>query len=126
MSLLPIRETESADIDPRLETALCHAIAIGAVLVLLVPAARGMHATIGWLPLWLLAMPVSAWWALHRFALPLASAAAPLRRHATVPGVAARHCRARRDRDARTGGSAAGTWAARHDFGHGEAAGAPC
>lgn len=77
MSLLPIRETESADVDPRLETALCHAIAIGAVLVLLVPAARGMHATIGWLPLWLLAMPVSAWWALHRFALPLASAAAP-------------------------------------------------
>ena len=59
--------------DPRLEQALRHAIAIGAVLVLLLPAARGMHAAIGWLPLWLLAMPMTAWWALHGFALPRAA-----------------------------------------------------
>jgi len=66
-----------SDIDPRIEAALRHAIAIGAMLVLLLPAARGMHATIGWLPLWLLGMPMMAWWALHRFALPVAAAGRP-------------------------------------------------
>lgn len=55
-----------------LETGLRHAVAVGAVLVLLLPAARGFSDTFGWLPLWLLAMPLSAWWALHRFALPQA------------------------------------------------------
>lgn len=88
MSLLPIRHPDAADVDPHLDAALRYAIAIGAVLVLLLPAARGMHATIGWLPLWLLAMPAAAWWALHRFALPLVadadipSIAARVRRHA--------------------------------------------
>ncbi|MBA3486688.1 MAG: hypothetical protein H0T88_05790 [Lysobacter sp.] len=57
-------------IDPRLDGLLRHVIAIGAVLVLLLPAARGSHAVLGWLPLWLLAMPMVAWWALHRFPLP--------------------------------------------------------
>lgn len=75
MSLLPTRHPDAAEIDPRLDAALRYAIAIGAVLVLLLPAARGMHAMIGWLPLWLLAMPMTAWWALHRFALPVAAAA---------------------------------------------------
>ena len=70
MSLLPTRHSDAADADPRLDALLRHAIVIGVVLVLLSPAARGMHATIGWLPLWLLAMPLTAWWALHRFALP--------------------------------------------------------
>lgn len=56
--------------DPRVEAALRYAIAIGAVLVLLLPGARGSHAALGWLPLWLLAMPLSAWWALHGFPLP--------------------------------------------------------
>lgn len=72
---LPIRHSDAAEVDPRLDAALRYAIAIGAVLVLLLPAARGMHAAIGWLPLWLLAMPMTAWWALHRFALPMAAAA---------------------------------------------------
>lgn len=68
---LPLnRDPDPADVDPRLQQGLHYAIAIGAVLVLLLPAARGMHASIGWLPLWLLAMPVTAWWALHRFRLP--------------------------------------------------------
>ena len=40
------------------------------MLVVLLPAARGFSDTFGWLPLWLLAMPLSAWWALHRFRLP--------------------------------------------------------
>ena len=56
--------------DPRLESLLRYVVAIGAVLVVLLPEARGSHVTLGALPLWLLAMPVTAWWALHRFALP--------------------------------------------------------
>lgn len=72
MSLLPTCQQDATDIDPHLDAALRYAIAIGAVLVLLVPAARGMHAAIGWLPLWLLAMPMTAWWALHGFGLPRA------------------------------------------------------
>jgi hypothetical protein len=47
-----------------------YALAIGAALVLLVPAARGFSPTVGWLPLWLLAMPAAAWWALRGFRLP--------------------------------------------------------
>lgn len=42
-----------------------YAFAIGATLVLLLPAARGHHAALGWLPMWLLAMPLSAWGALR-------------------------------------------------------------
>lgn len=63
-------KTSRDDIDPGLEGLLRHAVAIGAVLVLLLPAARGFSATFGWMPLWLLVMPASAWWALHRFRLP--------------------------------------------------------
>jgi len=66
----PSRRPAHEPADPRLEAVLRHAIAIGVVLVLLLPAARGTHAMLGWLPLWLLAMPLVAWWALHRFALP--------------------------------------------------------
>ncbi|MEG3789504.1 hypothetical protein V1318_05180 [Lysobacter sp. CCNWLW3] len=63
--------SRSADaVDPRVEQALRYAVAIGAALVLLLPAARASSAQIGWLPLWLLAMPLTAWWALHRFRLP--------------------------------------------------------
>ncbi|GAA5069379.1 hypothetical protein [Lysobacter panacisoli] len=58
------------DIDPGLEHLLRHAVAIGAVLIVLLPAARGFSPTFGWMPLWLLAMPACAWWALHRFRLP--------------------------------------------------------
>jgi hypothetical protein len=57
-------------IDPRLERALRRIVLLGLLAVLAVPAARGSSALLGWLPLWLLGMPLSAWWALHRFALP--------------------------------------------------------
>lgn len=57
-------------VHPLLDAALRHAVAAGTVIVLLVPSARGVHAAIGWLPLWLVAMPLLAWWALHGFALP--------------------------------------------------------
>jgi hypothetical protein len=53
-----------------LDTLLRHAVAIGAVVVALLPAARGFSPTFGWMPLWLVAMPLCAWWALHRFRLP--------------------------------------------------------
>lgn len=43
---------------------------LGAVLVAVVPAARGHHALIGWWPLWLLGMPLLACWAAHGFVMP--------------------------------------------------------
>lgn len=42
----------------------------GVALVLVWPAARGHSEWIGWLPLWLVGMPLAAWWALYRFRLP--------------------------------------------------------
>ena len=56
--------------DPRIERALRTWITWGALAVLLIPAARMNTTWLGWLPLWLVAMPAVAWWALHRFALP--------------------------------------------------------
>lgn len=56
--------------DRRLERALRHCVAIGALLVLVLPAARGASAWFGALPMWLVAMPLVSWWALHRFRLP--------------------------------------------------------
>ena len=58
------------DHDPRIERALRTWITWGALAVLLIPAARMNTTWLGWLPLWLVAMPAVAWWALHRFALP--------------------------------------------------------
>ena len=67
---LASRSQATAPIDPRLERALRRIVLFGLLAVMLFPAARGSSALLGWLPLWLLAMPLSAWWALHRFALP--------------------------------------------------------
>lgn len=69
------------DTHSSLETLLRHAVAIGAVLVALLPAARGFSPTFGWMPLWLVVMPLCAWWALHRFRLPSreSEAVAPVR-----------------------------------------------
>lgn len=47
---------------------------LGAVLVAVVPAARGHHVLIGWWPLWLLGMPLLACWAAHGFAYPCPAA----------------------------------------------------
>ncbi|MDQ3289089.1 MAG: hypothetical protein M3Q42_12715 [Pseudomonadota bacterium] len=66
---LPPR-TPSDPVDPRLDVLLRHLVAVGAVVVLMLPGARGEHALMGWLPLWLLGMPMVAWWALHCFAMP--------------------------------------------------------
>lgn len=79
------------DTDPRVDAVARYAVAIGVVLVLLLPAARGFSETFGWLPLWLLAMPLTAWWALHRFHLPQHSAQARSEpRHRHLPGAQAR------------------------------------
>lgn len=79
-------------VDPHLERALRRIVLVGLLAVLLLPAARGSSALFGWLPLWLLAMPLSAWWALHRFALPRwpRTAVAPRRRRG--PAQARRRC----------------------------------
>ncbi len=56
--------------DPRLDLWLRRSVWMGCALLLLLPAARGHSQWLGWLPLWLLGMPLAAWWALHRFRLP--------------------------------------------------------
>lgn len=53
-----------------LEKALRYWFATGLLGVCLVPALRGSSEWIGWWPLWLVGMPLAAWWALHRFRLP--------------------------------------------------------
>src|SRR6476469_8915773 len=57
-------------VDPRLDVLLRRLIGWGVLAVLLLPAARGTSAWFGWMPLWLVAMPLASWWALHRFRLP--------------------------------------------------------
>ena len=56
--------------DPRLDLWVRRSLWLGCTLLLLVPAARGHSQWLGWMPLWLLGMPLTAWWALHRFRLP--------------------------------------------------------
>jgi len=58
--------------DPRVLRCVRQAALAGLALVLVWPAMRGSSVWIGWLPLWLLGMPLSAWWALYRFRLPAA------------------------------------------------------
>lgn len=64
-------------IDPRLERGLRMAVAAGSVLSLLLPLRSDWF---GLTPLWLLAMPLTAWWALHRFRLPMPAAVVARRR----------------------------------------------
>ncbi|TWI14422.1 hypothetical protein [Aerolutibacter ruishenii] len=76
--------------DPRLDEALKLLLAVGAVLVLLLPAARGSVASVGWLPMWLLGMPLVALWATRGFRLPWggrepAAAIARPRRRRSLP-----------------------------------------
>jgi len=66
------RRTSDEHPDPRVLRCVRQAALAGLALVLVWPAMRGSNAWIGWLPLWLLGMPLSAWWALYRFRLPAA------------------------------------------------------
>ena len=54
-----------------------HAALAGLALVLVWPAARGSSEWLGWLPLWLVGMPLAAWWAVLRFPLPRVSRRRP-------------------------------------------------
>ena len=73
------RSPRSSASDPGLESphpqvlrAVRQAALAGLALVLVWPAARGNSQWLGWLPLWLVGMPLLAWWALYRFRLPVA------------------------------------------------------
>lgn len=57
--------SEISFIAPAWRLLLREACVLGAVVVVLVPAARGHHPLLGWLPLWLLAMPLLACWVAH-------------------------------------------------------------
>lgn len=58
--------------DPRVLRCVRQVALAGIALVLVWPALRGSNPWVGWLPLWLVGMPLSAWWALYRFRLPAA------------------------------------------------------
>ncbi|WAT14559.1 hypothetical protein [Xanthomonas fragariae] len=68
MSHRPSRRSERPD--PRLLRPVRQIALAGLALVLVWPGARGHSEWIGWLPLWLVGMPMLAWWSLYRFALP--------------------------------------------------------
>ena len=63
-----------------LDSALRQAVILGTLAVLLIPAARGNSEWLGWLPLWLVGMPLAAWWSLRRFPLPEVALRLPRRR----------------------------------------------
>lgn len=67
--------SRQAGVDPVLERTLRIVVVAGLLLVALLPAAR-MQGALGWPPLWLVGMPLSAWWALHRFRVPAEALAA--------------------------------------------------
>ena len=63
-----------------LDAVLRQAVILGTLAVLLVPAARGSSEWLGWLPLWLVGMPLAAWWSLRGCPLPRVAVALPRRR----------------------------------------------
>ena len=63
-----------------LDSALRQAVILGTLAVLLIPAARGNSEWLGWLPLWLVGMPLAAWWSLRGFPLPAVAVRLPRRR----------------------------------------------
>ena len=79
-----------------LDAVLRHAVILGTLAVLLVPAARGSSEWLGWLPLWLVAMPLAAWWSLRGFPLPRRAQAVPDRAPRRLRAQALRRVRGRR------------------------------
>ena len=63
-----------------LDALVRQAVTLGTLAVLLIPAARGSSEWFGWLPLWLVGMPLAAWWSLRGFPLPQAAMRLPRRR----------------------------------------------
>ena len=67
----------------QLDAVRRHAVILGTLAILFIPAARGGSEWFGWLPLWLVGMPLAAWWSLRWFPLPqMAMARVPRRRRA--------------------------------------------
>ena len=75
-----------------LDRLLRQLVIVGTTVVLLIPAARGTTQLLGWMPLWLVGMPLAAWWSLRRFPLPRVALRLPRRR----PAQALRRTRVRR------------------------------
>ena len=65
-----------------LDALLRQAVTLGTLAVLLIPAARGSSEWFGWLPLWLVGMPLAAWWSLRGFPVPALVVRMPRRRRA--------------------------------------------
>ena len=65
-----------------LDALLRQAVTLCALAVLLIPAARGSSEWFGWLPLWLVGMPLAAWWSLRGFPVPALAVRMPRRRRA--------------------------------------------
>ncbi|XFC40568.1 hypothetical protein ACEF39_003618 [Stenotrophomonas indicatrix] len=76
----PPTERVSERAEPRLLRAAPQIALAGLAVVLVWPAARGSSVWLGWLPLWLVGMPLAAWWALLRCPLPTLAAFRSLRR----------------------------------------------
>jgi fatty acid desaturase len=87
------RRNESHEPDRRVLRGVRQWALAGLALVLVWPAARGYSSWIGWLPLWLVGMPLVAWWALYRFRLPAAWRAGGDRRVRRRRPQARRFCR---------------------------------
>ena len=77
-----------------LDALLRQAVTLGTLAVLLIPAARGSSEWFGWLPLWLVGMPLAAWWSLRGFPVPARAVRMPRRRR---PQASRRTRRARHD-----------------------------
>ena len=72
--------TDSQQAHQALDRLLRQVVIIGTLAVVLIPAARGSTQWLGWLPLWLVGMPLAAWWSLRRFPLPRMALPLPRRR----------------------------------------------
>lgn len=76
--------TAIARVDSRLSRRIAaiarRATVFGLAMVLLLPAARGHSDWLGWLPLWLVGMPASVWWAAAGMAALAADTPLPMRR----------------------------------------------
>ncbi len=70
------------DSHDELDRLLRQVVIVGTLAVLLIPAARGSTQLLGWLPMWLVGMPLAAWWSLRRFPLPQVALQVPRRRRA--------------------------------------------
>ena len=80
--------------DALLARILLGALCVAAVAVLSLPEARTASAAFGWTPLWLIAMPSSAWLALQarRRALRADVGAMPVRHRRRAVAMAPRRC----------------------------------